>query len=116
MESRVIVTGLGFPSLEAGVGFELPLIEEELVAGDCVEDEDFPASGVCAAEEIEVSSATGPNGVKMSLSDVHPQNKHTTPTHPKNVVIFFMPVNIVYISGLNEKKEIYYVLSHYVER
>jgi hypothetical protein len=37
----------------------------------------------------------------MSSLDEHPQNKHTTPTHPKNVVIFFMPVNIVYILALN---------------
>ena len=115
MESRVIVTVPGFPSLDDGVGSELPLIEEELVAGASVNDEEDDATGDSFAEEIAGSSAIGPFGVKISLSE-HPQNKHTTHTHPKNVVIFFMPVNIVYILGLNEKKEIYYVLTHYVER
>jgi hypothetical protein len=104
-------------SPDDGVGFGVELlIEDELSTGDLAEDDDSPATGVSFAEEIAGSSAIGPFGVKMSLSDVHPQNKHTTPTHPKNVVIFFMPVNIVYILGLNEKKEIYYVLTHYVER
>ena len=86
MESRVIVTVPGFPSLDDGVGSELPLIEEELVAGASVNDEEDDATGDSFAEEIAGSSAIGPF------------------------------VNIVYILGLNEKKEIYYVLTHYVER
>lgn len=38
---------------------------------------------------------------KSSDSDEQPKIKHTTPTHPKNVVIFFMFANIVYIFALH---------------
>ena len=98
---------------EVGLGFKIS-VEEELT-GTFTNDEEL-SSGFPCAEERAGSSARGPTGVKMSLSDEHPKKKHTTPTHPRNVVIFFMSVNIVYIWGLNEKKEIYYVLTHYVER
>jgi hypothetical protein len=38
---------------------------------------------------------------RSSESDEQPEIKHTTPTHPKNVVIFFMFANIVYILALH---------------
>jgi len=87
-------------SPDEGVGFGLALpIDEELVTGEIVDDEG--AEFELLAEERTGSSARVPPGVKISLSDEHPQNKHTTPTHPRNVVIFFMSSNIVYIFGLN---------------
>ena len=104
-----------FTSPDEGVGFGVALpMEEELVSGEIAADEGTEF-GLLAEEGIG-SSPRDPPGVKISLSDEHPQNKHTTPTHPKNVVIFFMPVNIVYILGLNEKKDFYYVCRHYDER
>ena len=58
-----------------------------------------------ALESLEgTTSATGALGVMIfpkSSSEEHPENKHTTPTHPKNVVIFFMLANIVYILALH---------------
>ena len=104
--------------LEYGTTTEsMPLrIKTCLVNVSCFTSPDEGTELGLLAEEGIGSSPRDPPGVKISLSDEHPQNKHTTPTHPKNVVIFFMPVNIVYILGLNEKKDFYYVCRHYDER
>jgi hypothetical protein len=66
-----------------------------------VDEEELVGVSPDSEEAISSSSANAAFGSRMSSLDEHPQNKHTTPTHPKNVVIFFMPVNIVYILALN---------------
>jgi len=88
--------------------FELE-VEDAPGAGfvwDAALDADVPFAeevGVMASPEDELFAASSWTGATNSsrLSEVHPENKHTTPTHPKNVVIFFMTANIVYIFALN---------------
>ncbi len=101
----MITTSLWTVSIGASIG-EFP---DDAGVLALPELEDLP--GAAVAEELgefelleDATSAVGWFGSTIfskSSFDEQPEIKHTTPTHPKNVVIFFMFANIVYILALH---------------